>query len=47
MHLLAKFGQLILYIFVENEAIISWAIGKWSTNTKLEEDIEQSFNEVP
>ena len=37
-HLLAKFGPqtLYMYVFVENETIISWAISKWSTNTETD-----------
>ena len=51
MHLLAKFGLPTLYVFVENEAISSWAVSKRSTNpeleTELETDIERSCNELP
>ena len=41
-HLLLKFDQLILYVFVKNEVIISWAVSKRSTNTELEPDKERS-----
>ena len=39
-HLLAKFGPLTLYAFVEKEAISSWANNKRSTNTELEMEME-------
>ena len=42
MHLLAKLGPLTLWVFVENEAISSWAVSKLSTNTELETDISRN-----
>ena len=43
MHLLAKFGPPTLYVFVENEAVSSWAVNngvrirnwKWTTVSHL------------
>ena len=44
MHLLAKFGPLTPYVFIENEAISSWAVCKRSTNTELETDISRNVH---
>ena len=36
--------EICSYVFVENQAIISWAISKRSTNTELETDISRNVH---
>ena len=43
-YLLAKFRPRALCAFVENKAISSWAVSKWSTYTELETDVSRNSN---
>ena len=44
MYLLAKFGPLTMYEFVESEAISSWVVSKQSTYMELETDISRNVH---
>ena len=46
-HLLAKFGALTMYVFLEKKVISSQAVSKQSKNMGLQTVVEQSCNEFP